>query len=173
MSGIRLPMAPARRRRAWLVWCIWAVAGTALTLEGIAPDAGAVLALAFWVSAPFWMLFVAWPFLWAADRFRAGRLWGVEVMLAPAPDGTRLVEVVAGRDDLWVPEELLSDYFGPEAIAALPCAEGLEGISRRGILLSTLVRWRAKAEDRSCGAERLRDWVIVLIEAEAAARGRG
>ena len=109
---VDLPMPPSRCRRGWMLWYLWGLLGTALTLEGTTVESldGAALPMAFWLSAPFWVLFAAWPFMWGWNRLRARRLWGEEALDVQGPDGT-VVTVVRGRmpgerdaaPDLWVP----------------------------------------------------------------------
>ena len=66
---VKLPMPAARRRRFWLAWLLWAIFGAAVTWSG-APQ-GTALAMASILTAPFWLLFLAWPVLCMRDRLRA------------------------------------------------------------------------------------------------------
>lgn len=52
---VDLPMPPSRCRRGWMLWYLWGLLGTALTLEGTTVESldGAALPMAFWLSAPF------------------------------------------------------------------------------------------------------------------------
>lgn len=165
MNGVQLPMPAGRRRRGWMLWLLWGMLGTALTMEGLTPEDGAPLALALWLSAPFWALFAAWPLMWIVDRIRARGLWAQEALTVPALDGEGFADVVLGRDDLWVPGECLG-----ESGRSLPRAADLPGMPASGVLLSALMRWRAEQSASSLKDEALRSWVLVLIEAEAAAR---
>ena len=49
--------------------------------------AGGLLIAAAVLTAPFWVLFAAWPILWLRDRRRSKTLWAEEtaVLLAPNP----------------------------------------------------------------------------------------
>ncbi len=180
---VDLPMPPSRRRRGWMLWCLWGLLGTALTLEGTSAESldGAALPMAFWLSAPFWTLFAAWPLMWIWDRIRAQRLWGEEALEIPGPDGT-IVTVVRGRmpgerdaaQDLWVPLSALSSAVGEgtEFPSGLEPARALPGIAEEGVLLSRLVRWRKASADstvdgqgqcvRTPEEETLSDWVLAL-----------
>lgn len=180
---VDLPMPPSRCRRGWMLWYLWGLLGTALTLEGTTVESldGAALPMAFWLSAPFWVLFAAWPFMWGWNRLRARRLWGEEALDVQGPDGT-VVTVVRGRmpgerdaaPDLWVPLSALPSALGN----GTPLPAGLEpvrtmpGIAGEGVLLSGLVRWRTASADstqdgqgqnvRTPAEEKLRDWVLAL-----------
>lgn len=180
---VDLPMPPSRCRRGWMLWYLWGLLGTALRLEGTTVESldGAALPMAFWLSAPFWVLFAAWPFMWGWNRLRARRLWGEEALDVQGPDGT-VVTVVRGRmpgerdaaPDLWVPLSALSSVLGEGA--ALPAGLGpalaLPGIAEEGVLLSGLVRWRTASVEstpdgqgqhvRTPEEETLSDWVLAL-----------
>lgn len=97
---VRMPVPASRRHRFWLAWLLWGVFGAAVTLSG-APE-GAALVLAGILTAPLWLLFAAWPFLWVADRLRSRRLWARDVRLVVADgagrDEVTAVPVIVGRD---------------------------------------------------------------------------
>ena len=82
---VETPVCAARRRRYWLVWWLWAVFGAAVSFRGM--PAGGLLIAAAVLTAPFWVLFAAWPILWLRDRRRSKTLWAEEtaVLLAPNP----------------------------------------------------------------------------------------
>ena len=82
---VETPVSAARRRRYWLVWWLWAVFGAAVSFRGM--PAGGLLIAAAVLTAPFWVLFAAWPILWLRDRRRSKTLWAEEtaVLLAPNP----------------------------------------------------------------------------------------
>lgn len=50
---VDLPMPPSRCRRGWMLWYLWGLLGTALTLEGTTVESldGAALPMAFWLSS--------------------------------------------------------------------------------------------------------------------------
>ena len=56
---VETPVCAARRRRYWLVWWLWAVFGAAVSFRGM--PAGGLLIAAAVLTAPFWVLFAAWP----------------------------------------------------------------------------------------------------------------
>lgn len=180
---VDLPMPPSRRRRGWMLWCLWGLLGTALTLEGTTVESldGAALPMAFWLSAPFWALFAAWPFMWVWDRLRARHLWAEEALEIPGPDGA-IVTVVRGRmpgdrdaaRDLWVPLSALPSALGngTPLPAGLEPVRTMHGIAEEGVLLSGLVRWRTASVEstpdgqgqhvRTPEEETLSDWVLAL-----------
>lgn len=60
-------MSRAKARTAWLAWCAWAMFGSIFVFEDTAGGSG-VFAWIF--TAPFWVLFALWPFLWVWLKFR-------------------------------------------------------------------------------------------------------
>lgn len=76
---VKLPMPAARRRRFWLAWSLWGIFGATVTWSG-APQ-GVTLAMASILTAPLWLLFLAWPVLWIRDRLHARQWWAKDVRL--------------------------------------------------------------------------------------------
>ena len=100
--AVQTPIPERRRRRFWLLWWIWAVFGAAVSFRGTL--SGSWIAIAAILTAPFWVMFVLWPFFALRDRLRAKRLWAAEVLVLLAPE-TRgsdeektALPVVIGRD---------------------------------------------------------------------------
>ncbi len=100
--AVQTPIPERRRRRFWLLWWIWAVFGAAVSFRGTL--SGSWIAIAAILTAPFWVMFVLWPFFALRDRLRAKRLWAAEVLVLLAPE-TRgsdeektALPVVVGRD---------------------------------------------------------------------------
>lgn len=100
--AVQTPIPERRRRRFWLLWWIWAVFGAAVSFRGTL--SGSWIAIAAILTAPFWVMFILWPFFALRDRLRAKRLWAAEVLVLLAPE-TRgsdeektALPVVIGRD---------------------------------------------------------------------------
>ena len=170
---VRTPMPASRRRRFWLAWMLWAVFGACVTLSG-APD-GAALVMAGILTAPLWLLFAAWPFLWVADRLRARRLWARDVQLVVADgDGTgrnggTAVPVIIGRDGrIAVPVRAWSAAFPglvPErlGIRVLP-AGSLPGVTLDVMEASAMRQALPEAIVPDAGIVAARRWVGFLTQ---------
>lgn len=83
-AAVETPIPQRRRRRFWLLWWIWAVFGAAVSFRGTL--SGSWIAIAAILTAPFWAMFVLWPFFALRDRLRAKRLWAAEVLVLLAPE---------------------------------------------------------------------------------------
>lgn len=94
----------AKSRTAWLAWCAWGVFGSIFVFEDTAGGSG-VFAWIF--TAPFWVLFALWPFVWVWLKARR------------APD---LVEI---DDDITAGEMTarLVQYNGVRFVEAHPFAQ--------------------------------------------------
>lgn len=103
-SALQRALAPSRWRRGWLLWLLWGVLGTALTLEGTTPSSWQLHA-AFWLTLPFWIAFVLWPFF-ALWRYRRDRRWAVRDVVTFS-DGVTQLPILKERHAWTIPEPLL------------------------------------------------------------------
>jgi hypothetical protein len=176
---MRCRMSARRAKLGWMLWASWGMFGTAFTLRGIAGEFE--LGLAAMLSAPFWLAFAAWPFLWLARRVRDRRYWaeGTKPVSHETPDGAALTLLTAeGRNGLRVPaEEIFSNVGDAE--------EALRGVRRNppdpeaGLPFETfepaeLARWAAaflKTKPNKKGElYALALWCDTLRRADAAKR---
>lgn len=65
-------LSRAKARTAWLAWAAWGVLGTIFLFEDTLGGSG-IFAWIF--TAPFWAVFVAWPFLWVWLKTRKYPEW--------------------------------------------------------------------------------------------------
>lgn len=178
-SRIRCRMSPRRAKLGWMLWAIWGMFGTALTLRGV--SGRLELGLAAMLSAPFWLAFALWPFLWLARRVRDRNFWaeGTVPVSHRMPDGASLTLLAAeGRNALRVPaEEIFSNVEGAE--------EALRGVPRNppdpqaGLPFETfepaeLARWAGRFPEAKPGKSSdlgaLALWCDTLRRADAAKR---
>lgn len=61
MARRQQKMSRAKSRTAWLAWLAWGIFGTIFVFEDTLGGSGA---FAWIFTAPFWVMFAVWPFLW-------------------------------------------------------------------------------------------------------------
>ncbi|MDO4938098.1 MAG: hypothetical protein Q4E62_09290 [Sutterellaceae bacterium] len=67
MARRKQKMSRAKSRTAWLAWLAWGIFGTIFVFEDTVGGSG----LFAWIfTAPFWVMFAVWPFMWAYLKMR-------------------------------------------------------------------------------------------------------
>ena len=61
MARRQQKLSRAKSRTAWLAWAAWGVFGSIFLFEDTMGGSGV---FAWILTAPFWIMFVVWPFLW-------------------------------------------------------------------------------------------------------------
>lgn len=131
-AAVETPIPQRRRRRFWLLWWIWAVFGAAVSFRGTL--SGSWIAIAAILTAPFWAMFVLWPFFALRDRLRAKRLWAAEVLVLLAPEvrgsdeeNTALPVIIGRNGGVLVPLEAWECAFPTIKAAMIPAEAAAPG----------------------------------------------
>lgn len=61
MARRQQKMSRAKSKTAWLAWLAWGIFGTIFVFEDTLGGSGT---FAWILTAPFWVMFAVWPFLW-------------------------------------------------------------------------------------------------------------
>lgn len=96
-----------KSRTMWLAWCAWAVMGSIFVFEDTQGGTGW---LAWTMTAPFWIAFALWPFLWL--RLISGRrpeYVEIDDDIAAGEKKCRLVQKEGRR---YLEKTALKDVFG-------------------------------------------------------------
>ncbi len=95
----------------WLAWCAWGVIGSIFLFEDSAGGTGWLTLI---LTAPFWMMFVLWPLLWAWLRLRKDP--ELVEMDDDFPAGDGLVRVVQKDGIRYAECASLTAAFGDQAL---------------------------------------------------------
>ena len=110
MTRRKQKLSRAKARTMWLAWCAWGVLGSIFLFEDTAGGTGW---LSLILTGPFWLMFAAWPLLWAYLRFRKDPALVEMDDDFPAPKGT--VRVVQKDGVRYAELETLAKAFGVDA----------------------------------------------------------
>ena len=177
---IRCRMPASRIRRAWMVWAIWGMVGTSLTMEGTVDMTA--LSVSALLTAPFWAAFILWPVFRLWRRLRDRDLWAEEVEPlihdAEGEDPFGL-PVIRGRSGLLLAAQAVSDAV-PDAAALLASVPRRAPDEEGGLPFETyepeaLARWGSayleKCADENGDAVRFARWTNTFRHADRALRG--
>ena len=158
-KALQYRMPAARIRRGWMVWAIWAMLGTALTMEGTVDFTA--LTVSALLTAPFWAAFLLWPLFRLWRRLHDRRFWGEETeMLVHDPEGETPfgLPVIRGRHGLLLAVEAVVEAV-PEAEAELKAVPRRAPEPQAGLNLETFE------------PESLEKWGNAYLEAHPEANG--